>query len=178
MQYFIGIVPTDGYKMKILDVQQKWKNNWITDVVEPHITLKAQGGLTPDEKWLSKVKGVCNDFQSFHIKLDKPRFFGEDVLYLSAISNELDVLHKSLVREIAPSNELVKKYFELDDFVPHLTLAKTHYGLSKKELEDMGKLAERELSPYPDFEVRFVRIYHEIEPNKYRKYIDIPFKNG
>lgn len=173
MQFFIGIVPSDEYKMKLIDFQHKWKNNRITDVVEPHITLKAQGGLTPDGKWLSKVKRVINNFQSFQIKLDKPMFFGDDILYLSATSNELYKLHKNIVLEISPTNDLIKKYFELDDFVPHMTLAKTNYGLSKKELSDMGKLAEKELNPFPTFEVRFVRVYQEIETNKYIKYLDI-----
>lgn len=177
MQFFIGIVPTDEFKLKLIDFQCKWKNNRIIDAVEPHITLKAQGGLTPDEKWLSKVKAVCHNFQSFQITLDKPMFFGEDIIYLSATSNELFNLHKSIVGEVSPSNDLIKQYFELDDFVPHMTLGKTNYGLSKKELRDMRNLAEKELSPFPTFEVRFVRVYQEIEPNKYIKYLDIPLKN-
>ena len=177
MKFFIGIVPTGEFKLKLIDFQHKWKNNRMIDVVEPHITLKAQGGLTSDEKWLSKVTVVCHNFQSFKISLDKPMFFGEDILYLSAQSSELFNLHKSIVGEISPSNELIKRYFELDDFVPHMTLGKTHYGLSKKELIDMGNLAEKELSPFPTFEVRFVRVYQEIEPNKYIKYVDIPLKN-
>lgn len=162
--------------MKLIDFQDNWKDNQITDVVEPHITLKAQSGLNPDEKWLSKVKKVCYNFQPFQITLDKPMFFGDEILYLSATSNELYKLHKSIVREISPSNDLIKKYFELDDFVPHMTLGKTNYGLSKKELRDMEKLAEKELSPFPIFEVRFVRVYQEIETNKYIKYLDIPLK--
>ncbi|WP_404451799.1 2'-5' RNA ligase family protein [Virgibacillus necropolis] len=177
MQFFIGIVPPDEYKMKLIDFQYKWRGNRITDVVEPHITLKAQGGLTTDEKWQSKVKGVCDNFPSFQLTLDKPMFFGDDILYLSATSNELYKLHKSIVREISPSNDLIKKYFELDDFVPHMTLGKTNYGLSKKELREMEKLAEKELSPFPTFEVRFLRVYQEIETNKYIKYIDIPLNN-
>ena len=170
-------MPLDEYKKKLIDYQHKWKNNRITDVVEPHITLKAQGGLTPDEKWLSKVKEVCTNFNSFQITLGKPMFFGEDILYLSATSNELCKLHKSIVREISLSNDLIKKYFELDDFVPHMTLGKTNYGLSKKELKEMGELAGKELSPFPTFEVRVVRVYQEIEPNVYRKYVDIPLKS-
>lgn len=173
MQYFIGIVPSDEYKMKLIDFQHKWKNNLITNVVEPHITLKAQGGLTPDEEWLSRVRKVCNNFQPFQITLDKPMFFGEDILYLSANSHELYKLHKAIVREISPSNELIKQYFELDDFVPHMTLGKANYGLSKIDLIDMKVLAEKELSPFPTFDVKFVRVYQESETNKYKKYIDI-----
>ena len=176
MQFFIGIVPSDEYKLKILDVQHKWGNNRITDVVEPHITLKAQGGLSLDKKWLSKVMEVCNNFQVFDITLGKPMFFGDEILYLSATSKELVKLHKKIVREISPSKDLIKKYFEFDEFVPHMTLGKTSYGLTTKELCDMGKLTEEELSPFPTFEVRFVRVYQEIETNKYIKYLDIPLK--
>lgn len=176
MQFFIGIVPSDEYKLKILDVQHKWKNNQITHVVEPHITLKAQGGLSPDKKWLSKVIEVCNNSQVFQITLGKPMFFGDEVLYLSATSKELVKLHKKIVREISPSKVLIKKYFEFDDFVPHMALGKTSYGLTTKELCDMGKLTEEELSPFPSFEVRFVRVYQEIETNKYIKFLDIPLK--
>lgn len=174
MQFFIGIVPTEEYKTKIIDFQQKWKNNRISDVVEPHITLKAQGGLTPDEKWLSKVEEVCRNFPAFQITIDKPTFFGDDVLYLSATSNELINLHKRIVREIAPSNDLIKQYFELEDFIPHMTLGKTNYGLSKEDLRNMGKLAETEFSPFPTYEVTFIRVYREIETNTYVKYLDIP----
>lgn len=176
MEFFIGIVPSEEYKIKILDVQHKWRNNQITNVVEPHITLKAQGGLSKDKKWLSKVIAVCNNFQVFQITLGKPMFFGDEILYLSATSKELVKLHKNIVREISPSKELIKKYFEFDDFVPHMTLGKTSYGLTTKELCDMEKLTEEELSPFPTFKVRFVRVYQEIETNKYIKYLDIPLK--
>jgi len=176
LQYFIGIVPLDDYKNKIIEFQKKWKNHWITDAVEPHITVKAQGGLTQDEEWITKVKEVCKDFHSFKVSVNKPMFFGEDILYLSVTSAELYELHKNIVREIAPSVELINKYFELYDFTPHMTLGKTYYGMSKQELKDMAKLAEKELSPYPIFEVDFIRIYREVEPQKYEKYLDIPLK--
>jgi hypothetical protein len=58
-----------------------------------------------------------------------------------------------------------------------MTLGKTDYGLSKKELKEMGKSAEKELNPFPTFDVKFVRVYQEIEPNKYIKYLDIPLRN-
>lgn len=176
MQFFIGIAPSDEYKRKLIDFQHKWKNNRIIDVVEPHITLKAQGGLTPDERWLSIVKDVCYNFRTFQITIDKPMFFGDDILYLSATSNELYKLHKSLVQEISPLKDLIKKYFELDDFVPHMTLGKTNYGLSNEELVDMEKMAEKKLSPFPIFEVRFIRVYQEVKTNRYKKYLDIPLK--
>ncbi|MBN8191814.1 hypothetical protein JI667_06580 [Bacillus sp. NTK074B] len=45
MNYFIGINPPEEYKSRISAFRNKWKNNFIDDIVEPHITLKAQGGL-------------------------------------------------------------------------------------------------------------------------------------
>ncbi len=56
MKYFIGIVPMAEYKSKVSAFRSRWGNNNTDEVVEPHITLKAQGGLTKDLKWLSKVK--------------------------------------------------------------------------------------------------------------------------
>ncbi len=174
MQFFIGIVPPEEYKQKVIEFQHKWINNTITDVVEPHITLKAQGGLTEDKKWLNNVKNICCTTEPFQISLGEPMFFGEDILYISARSHELHGLHRRIVGEIAPSRHLIKKYFELEDFVPHMTLGKTTYGLTKQELIEMSKLAEEELSPFPAFDVNFIRVYQEIEQNKYRKLEDIP----
>ncbi|MCA1063737.1 2'-5' RNA ligase family protein [Rossellomorea sp. AcN35-11] len=178
MKYFIGIVPPEEYKIKVVEFRDKWKNNSISDVVEPHITLKAQGGLTTDEKWLSIVKEVCYKTKPFLISLAKPMFFGEEILYLSTSSKELQTLHEIIVREIDPPNELIEKYFELDNFVPHMTLGKTTYGLTKQELINMARLAVKELVPLPAFEVSFVRVYKESDPNRYIKYVDIPLNKN
>jgi 2'-5' RNA ligase len=180
-EYFIGIVPPEEYLEQIEHFQRRWVNHL---GVEPHITLKAQGGLTPDKKWIDKVQKVCEKFQPFQVSLDKPMYFEDNILYLSVNSKELHNLHQKIVQEISPSDDLIKKYFELDDFVPHLTLGKEHYGvnissgLSKQELKDMEKLAEKELTPFPDFQVNFIRIYElNIEKLRYDRYLDIPLSS-
>ncbi|MBM7553076.1 2'-5' RNA ligase family protein [Thalassobacillus pellis] len=142
MQYFIGIVPPEPYKQRVIEFQQKWKNNRIGDVVEPHITLKAQGGLTSDQQWLPKIEELCHAFKAFTISISQPKLFGEDIVYLSAHSKELYDLHQKLVKSVSPSKALIKQYFEMDDFVPHMTLGKTTYGLTKQELKDMANSAE------------------------------------
>ncbi|MFC4559280.1 2'-5' RNA ligase family protein [Virgibacillus kekensis] len=174
MQYFLGIVPSEEHKLKIDEFRQNWQTNSISDIVEPHITLKAQGGLTPDKSWLCKVEHVCFNFNPFQIALNKPMFFGDDILYLSAKSDDLYTLHNRIVKEVSPPEALIKKYFELDDFVPHMTLGKTAYGLTKQELKDMAVAAEKELNPYPILEVNFVRVYQEYEVNRYKKLLDVP----
>lgn len=174
-EYFIGIVPPKEYMDRIEHLQRKWMKHL---GVEPHITLKAQGGLTLDKKWIDKVKKVCENFEPFQMSLDKPMYFGDFILYLSVNSNNLLDIHQKIVQEISPSDDEIKKYFELDDFVPHLTLGKVQNGLSIQELRDMEKLAEKELTPYPNFEVNFIRIYElSIEKQRYDKYLDIPLIN-
>ncbi len=172
--YFIGIVPPEDYLKRIVKFQSKWMEHLR---VEPHVTLKAQGGLTLDKKWINKVRNVCKDFPPFSLAFNQPRYFGESILYLSVHSSQLYELHERIVREISPSNKLVKAYFELDDFVPHLTLGKELYGLSKQHLKDMKVSAEMELTPYREFEVEFIRIYErKRELQRYEKLVDIDLK--
>ena len=174
MTFFIGIIPPDEYKKRVSAFRNDWENHYIDEIVEPHITLKSQGGLTEDLKWLNRIKRVCSETSPFCIKLDQPMFFGEEILYLSAQSDELHILHGKLVGAVTPSKELVKKYFELEDFVPHLTLGKTAYGLTKKELKEMAALAESEIGPFPVIDVSFIRIYQEVESGRYEEFKDIP----
>lgn len=173
MQYFIGIVPPLEYMEKIKYFQKKWKSNGVVNVVEPHITLKAQGGLTPDLRWIDNIEILCRDFQPFRITLTEPKFFGDYVLYLSMESQALYQLHNKIVQLINPSTQLIKKYFELEDFVPHLTLGKTYFGMASNELNEMAIEAQRLLTPYPTFDVNQIRVYQEIEPLKYIPYKDI-----
>ena len=182
VEYFIGIVPPEEYLKRIKQFQRKWMNKL---GVEPHITLKAQGGLTTDKKWIDKVQRVCDNLKPFQVLIDKPKYFGDNILYLSINSSNLHDLHQKIVQEISPSEYLIKKYFELNAFVPHLTLGKEYFdgsistGLSKKEVKEMEQLANIELTPYPNFEVKFIRIYElNIEEQRYEKYLDVPLSKG
>jgi len=174
-EYFIGIVPPQDYLERIELFQSKWLDSL---GVEPHITLKAQGGLTPDKQWINQVKKACLTIKPFQLTLSNPTYFGDNILYLSVDSNHLHLIHQQILKEISPSEELIKKYFELDDFVGHLTLAKQQYGLSQQDLIDMEEKAAKELTPYPTFDVTFIRIYElDIENQRYEKYLDIPLNN-
>lgn len=173
--YFIGIVPPEEYMERIVNFQRKWMGHLSA---EPHITLKAQGGLTPDKKWIDKVEKVCEKVKPFRMSLGKPMYFGNNILYLSVNSHGLYKLHQTIVRELSPSDDLIKQYFERDDFVPHLTLGKEQYGVSKHELKDMEKSTGKELTPYPDFEVKFIRIYERnIDRQRYDRYLDLPLSD-
>lgn len=179
MEYFIGIVPPDEELRAIKKFRNQWTANGIDAVVEPHFTLKAQGGLTADESWIEKVEEVAAEFPDFTIELGEPRFFGADILYISTDSKELKYLHESLVKAVGATPEQIEQYFEMGHFVAHLTLAKTAYGLSKQELKEMAAAAKNKFSPYTAFQARSIRIYRKTDDRQgYTKYMDIPLKNG
>lgn len=177
MHYFIGIVPPENELKKLKEFRNQWPANRIDDLVEPHITLKAQGGLSADESWLGNVKEAAAEFPAFPIQLGEPRFFGEDILYLSMDSPELQDLHEKLVKAAGATPEQVEQYFELDHFVAHLTLAKRVYGLTREDLKEMAAAAREELTPYPAFMVESIRVYRKSEgQQRYAKYMDVLLK--
>lgn len=176
--YFIGIVPPDGYSQRVQAFQKKWMDRL---GVEPHITLKAQGGLTEDKSWLKRVQDVSAQFEPFIVSLGSPRYFGGTILYLRVDSDPIYRLHQDIVETVGSTAEQVKQYFELDQYVPHLTLAKVAYGgnvssgLTQEQLNEMEKAAEFELTPYPTFTVEFIRVY-ELREGSYVPLIDLPLK--
>ncbi|MFC4410575.1 2'-5' RNA ligase family protein [Chungangia koreensis] len=174
--YFIGIVPPDDYLNRVQEFQRKW----IQPLgVEPHITLKAQGGLTDDLNWLKNIETICKNFKPFQISLGKPTYFGENILYLSVHSDQIRNLHELIVKSVKPTPEQIKQYFELDQYVPHLTLGKESYGsnissgISKAQLTEMEEIASTALCPYPTFDVNFVRVY-ELKDQRYVPLTDLP----
>ncbi|TAA71709.1 2'-5' RNA ligase family protein [Planococcus salinarum] len=179
MQYFIGIVPPEKELSKIREFRNQWSANRIEEMVEPHITLKAQGGLTADESWLEGMKQAAAEFPAFQIQLGEPQFFGEDILYLSVDSPELEQLHRQLMETVGITPEHIDQYFEMDQFLAHMTLAKTAYGLLRDELSEMAVAATLELVPNPAFEVESIRVYRKAaSQDGYVKYLDLPLKTG
>lgn len=170
-QYFIGIAPPHDTLTKVERFQQKWLDFL---GVEPHVTLKAQGGLTSDKKWIESIETVCQNTQPFLLTLDKPAYFGDNILYLSVVSEQLYSLHEAIVKAVSPSEELIKQYFELEDFVPHLTLGKEQYGLSKIQLQEMERSAQKELAPYPTFKVDRIRVYElTSDSERYEPFLEL-----
>lgn len=159
MKYFIGIVPPKQETKRIDQFRLRWENNQLPKVVEPHVTLKAQGGLTEDKKWIEPICQVCERFHSFQLAFNKPQFFFDNILYLSVLSEEIYLLHQQIVRAVSPPDESIKQFFELDAYVPHLTLGKSMSGLTKEELIQMSNCSEEELLPIPSFLVNFIRVY-------------------
>jgi 2'-5' RNA ligase len=176
VQYFIGVVPPEDYKQKIVNFQKRAFNGQVPEIVEPHITVKAQGGLTEDLEWLKRVKEVCAAFPAFHLTIGEPKSFGSAILFLSTQTPEVVDLHKQLVEAIAPPKEVSEKYFELDLYTAHMTLAQTSWGVSEAYLDELKSEAEQILTPYPTFRVDVIRIYNEYQPGRYQPFLDVPLK--
>jgi len=111
VQFFIGIVPPDDYKEQIAAFRNQWTSNRLKDVVEPHITVKAQSGLTEDMNWLESVRETCRSYQSFKLTLSEPATFGTAVTFLSVESKEIYDLHKCLMDVVSPPPELINSTF-------------------------------------------------------------------
>ena len=174
MRYFIGIVPPDDDKKRIERFRNRWASNRTGEVAEPHITVKEQGGLTEDLAWLDRVREECASFPRFQLSLGEPETFGEAVVFLRVRSDEIHELHRRLLDAVSPAPELIKRYFEGEYYHPHLTLGQTHWGMSGPEILEMMREARTALPPWPVFSVTFVRVYKEIEPDKYVPFEDIP----
>jgi 2'-5' RNA ligase len=167
VQYAIVATPPEAYQRRIV----AWRSRWLGDgerrAVEPHVTVKAQGGLTDDLAWLDRVRAVCATFSAFVVALTGPAMFGDHVVYLGVESPGIVSLHRRLVEAVAPPPALIEQYFELDQYTPHLTLGQSEWGLAAKVLAEMRAEAARALSPFPTFNVAALRIYRETAPDRY-----------
>ena len=174
MEFFIGIVPSQEISKKIIGFQKKF---FYKEVVEPHITIKTQSGLTEDKLWIEKIQNYLKEQKVFSVKLGDTQWFRDEVLFLSVQSEDVHKIHYDLIEIINPSLELRKKYFEDRKYTPHLTLGEIRYGLSKNELASMKTEAKQELNNLTEFEVFFARIYIKLADSaKYNKFLDIPLK--
>ncbi len=173
MQFFIGIVPPKEDRDRISSFQEKWN----TLATEPHITVKAQSGLTDNLDWLEKIEACCCEVNCFNVQLGEPKLFGNEVLYLSVLSEKVKELHIALIDTVHSGGKLEKEYFERDLYVPHLTLGQKKHGLFHSELLRMKDEAKEVLTPFQQWKVECVRVYVQKQRGeKYLPYKDIFLK--
>lgn len=175
MWFFIGVTPPEDIQQRIVRCQMAFSGEL---VVEPHITIKAQSGLTADRAWLKPVEAFLRQQTPFRVELNGPRWFGDEVLFLGVHSPGIHKIHDALVRLVNPDEKLRHQYFEDVAFVPHLTLGETRFThISKETLRSMETRANRDLIDLPPFPVSFARIYQQANPNEpYTTLLDVPFQ--
>lgn len=175
MKFFIGIVPPEEINTKIAKFQKQFFSK---EIVEPHVTVKTQSGLTEDKLWLNKVQNYLREQNKFNVKIGDIQWFKDKVLFLSIQANGLHKIHHDLIEIINPPLEIRKEYYEDQKYTPHLTLGEVRYGVSKDKLISMETLAKQSLTDFPEFEVSFVRVYHKLSNNSiYKKLLDIPLES-
>lgn len=176
MSYFIGIVPPEPILSQILEIQHEFGDNQ----TEPHITVKAQGGLDARESWIAKIEDLACSLNPFMLRLTKTKMFHEEVLFLAIESAPLLKLHAQLVRVINPSRELIEKYFELQGYIPHLTIGQLSHGFSRQNLEMMKNRVDLLLAKGKmEFSVDYLRVYKKTDQaEKYAPFKDIPLKGN
>ena len=105
MQYFIGIVPPNDFKERIVEFQKRWQSNHTWEVAEPHITVKAQSGLGSNLRWLESIKRICASYPRFTVSIGYPETFGDAVAYLRGCSKrgQNSLAHGCVIDRNAPS---------------------------------------------------------------------------
>lgn len=173
MPYFIGVVPPVEDQRRIQHFRERWRAAR-HGTTEPHVTVKAQGGLTEDLRWLVAVREVCSTTDPIPVETQGPAVFGASVVYLRVSSVGLRNFHHRLVEAVSPSFETLQQYFEGDLYVPHLTLGQSAWGLTDTELREMYENALSERLMVGPFLCSQVRIFRGQQPGGYEPYVDIP----
>jgi 2'-5' RNA ligase len=178
MDSFIGVTPPDDIQQRIVRLQTAFACKL---VVEPHITVKTQSGLTDGRVWLKPVENFLRQQTPFRVALTGlltvPKWFWDEALLLGVQSPGIHKIHDDLLRLINPDEKLRHKYFEDRPYVPHLTLADRSYGISRETLCSMEAQAKHDFIDLPPFQVTFARIYQQANPAEpYTTLLDVPFR--
>lgn len=174
----MGIIPSNDYKEKVLAFQKKWSENRLPERIEPHITVKAPFDPPKDEKWIKAVEEVCRITPAFSVSLGIPSFFGERVVFLSVKSEGLYQFHQKVIAAFTEATGYRLSHSEGKSFTSHLTLGNIRHGLTPPQIREMAELAAEELSPFPVFDVQFLRVFQkENQWTPWQTMLDLPFAN-
>jgi len=121
-----------------------------TDVV-PHVTVKAQPGLTDRSRWVQPLRERLRRHRPFALRFIGVGQFGEEIVYLGVGGNGIRRLHNTILDVLDRLG--VEERFEYDgeSYEPHLTLAASFAGADATALREIGLRARR--LNVPSFEV-------------------------
>src|ERR1017187_6270129 len=101
MWFFIGVTPPEDIQRRIVRFQTAFACKLI---VEPHITIKAQSGLTADRAWLKPVENLLRQQTPFRVALTGlltvPKWFWDEALLLGVQSPGIHKIHDDFLRLI------------------------------------------------------------------------------
>ena len=159
----MGIPVPKNYKNKIEMLRAEFR--FLT--TEPHITLVPPPALPDEDSFIKDVVEVCKNTNSFTVKLEELGQFKNRVLYVGVNSPELISLYEKI--HAALNLEKEKRVY-----TPHLTVVKQR-PRRPVDLDKIRKRAEKCLSPYPEYTLNSIVIYHQPkEKFMYLPYMEIP----
>lgn len=164
MPFAIAVVPPASVSERIVSFIGAHSKGRSPLAAEPHITVKAQGGLTDDLIWLPKIERCVAGYRPFEIALHRAATFGGEVVYLKpGPLSVLRELHRLLLRAIQPSETEMARYFEGDAYVPHVTLFLRMQGFSAAEMGVLKQEAERVFAEPMTFVVSSLVIFRQTD---------------
>ena len=159
----LGSSPRDEERIRIATVMRQLGDHWPV----PHITVKSPNGLTPDLKWISRVRIVAEQVAPFRVKIDQPGTFGDRVLFLSVDSPGLVELHRRVL-------DVVSRAVDIDAervFVPHLTLSISRHAQGLPPFEELVSTL-RDLEAFEVFDLTVFR--REESSSHYQSWTRLP----
>lgn len=171
MQYFIGIVPPKEISSIVNQLRKKWGYK----ATEPHITIKAPVGLQNIGHSVDQIKNTIRHFGELTVSIDGVDFFNESVLFYRVHSEKIKELHFQIVKTIDLHGKMSTR-FELDNYIPHLTIMKHKKGYEELPLGKIAVEASQIMQGNYVFTPQFIRIYRRQNNNEnFSKFIDVYF---
>ncbi|MCX6754890.1 MAG: GrpB family protein [Candidatus Nomurabacteria bacterium] len=162
-KYFIAIPILGQVKDLVLNIHKIYSLDSVLLLAEPHITIKAPGGLLPNELWIANFEEIIKNYKSFRLSFKNIGVFNNSVLYLESDSKILIDMHNKLINKLNCSPELKSRYFEGSQYIPHTTLIQFKKGfysdIIKKDIEsELLKIKNTKM------EVKEIFIYKQSKP--------------
>ena len=137
---FLGVVPPASVAEEIVALQRA---AGVEASVLPHVTVKAQPGLSDGNAWRPSVAAAVQRFEPFDLEVGGVRWFGHGIVYL-ATTGRIDELHRRVLDAVEAVVDEGRFEYEGDDYVPHLTLAAEFAGATRPQLDEVAsRFAER-----------------------------------
>jgi 2'-5' RNA ligase len=131
---FLAIVPPREIADVIQDLQRRIG---VDTSVLPHVTVKAQPGLSLDGSWRHAVADALARRGRAHLSFTAVDWFGSGIVYL-AVSDAATELHWTILHAVESVVRGDRFEYDGDAYVPHLTLGAEFAGATGHQLDALA----------------------------------------
>ena len=166
--FFIGISLPDTLNEQIYSLKRYMQNeiDHALKPLVPHITLLHPSSLrtvSPDIL-LPDIRNMAIPYLPLYVTLDLIEDFGREVLYIRALSPELEELQAKLVRLLPSASQEI---YHQRGFIPHVTLAQVRKPYSL-DIEALRNHASQEISLPTQFTADTISYFTQTAPREYQ----------